>query len=341
MRFLIQTTPHALLLRRFHDVVSGAVGKPEKGRIRWLFPRPELLTLEYALLTAYDRTVAEWDIFFMEQQKTTEFLPSLSFPLYTHMLEEYRRHMRVRWMFKKWINRVRTRNALRRCVGTTDLYSLHPVPDHLAVRIVDYDSKSVYIFHVSTIHRCCVSSLLYSSYGIASPQIPKNPYTNLPWKYGQMLELCRQINTIYASLHAFSNPMLISYMLSDYNLKQFTAVNTQYLRIAAAESMFKNVSDPDSQETYLETLDGLFDQGVGCIQSGWTAVRAQIVLRTLRADLLQRWDTLITASWIFDTYNMPYKHFSSVQIMNTEFNALFAESLAWWNAAPKTILRRS
>ncbi len=340
MRFL-NVNPHALLLNRFHEIVNNTVKKPEKGRIRWLFPKPESLTLQYALLTAYDRTLTEWHVFFVDQEKASSFLPSISLPFYEGLCLSYKKHMKVRWMFKKCINRIRTRNALRRRVGEKDLNTLQSIPDHLTIRIVDYDSKSVYMFHVNTAHRCILSSLLYSSYGIASPQLPKNPYTNLPWKYGQMLELCRQINTIYATQHKFLNPILISYMLSNYNLAHFTAVNTQYLRIAAAESMFKNFSDPDCQETYLETLDGLFDQGVGCIQSGWTAVRAQIVLRTLRCDLLQRWDALVTAAWILDTYTMPYKQFTSIQVMNTEFNALFTESLAWWNAAPKTILRRS
>lgn len=333
------------LLERFQLTADSIVksvpiefGAPEKGQIRYLLTGE--CNLQDALLSAYDRTLNEWNAFFRTQYAYALTIPALSLPIYKYMETMYMKNMRLRWIAKKWMNIVRSRIAYRRLVGAQDLYTLQSIPNDACVQIVDYASKSVYMFHYQTAHRSYLAALLYSSYGIPSPQLPKNPYTNLAWTYGQSIELCRQVCRIFSERHGFANPMLCSYMLSNYNIKQFTQINLDHLRINAAESLFRNVNDPESKEIYDETLDGLFELGIGKETVGWSAVRAQIVLRALPDYLMKRWDTLILAAWIHETYGMPYKHLTNVAVMSWAWASLFKESYEWWNASPKTILRR-
>lgn len=349
MRFLRNSLvqPRDLILERFHAISECIIkgtpvdyGPPEKGRIRFLLTGDSKYMLQNALLTAYDRTYKEWWIFWKDQYTSAQSSIPMTMANYDYMILLYAKNMRIRWIAKKWLNCVRTRIAKRRIVGEQDLYTLQSIPAHASIQIIDYASRSVYMFHFQTAYRSYLAALLYSSYGIYSPQIPKNPYTNIAWNYGQSLEMCRQICRVFSDRHGFPNPMLCSYMLCNYDIIRFARLNVDYLRIKAAESLFENINDPDSKDIYEETLNGLFELGIGREVIGWSAVRAQILLRSLPTDLMKRWDTLMIAAWIYETYSMPYKHLTNVASMNSAWSILFQESYDWWNAAPKTILQR-
>lgn len=229
---------------------------------------------------------------------------------------------KARWWVRKWVARVRTRIYVRkRCVGAEeDLFTCQAVPPHQAIRILDYTSRSMYVFHSSTALKMLLTGLHYSQYGIACPTTPKNPYTNLPWNYGQLMSLVAQIGVNLWNSHRPVPIELLKYREADYNIQKFNTKNRRNLAIHAAEFFFgEKAMNPDARDIYDELMRDLYD-------TLWTdedppdagRVRSNVVHHRLSPALQAQWDRCIIAAWLYENHNFLYSDFISYdQIIGT------------------------
>lgn len=292
----------------------------------------------FFIVVSKDRTLCEWRAL-LEEWRTQKLPtgiekdpfyfhgilrnPFMNKHLYVAALERILAdEWKVRWWIRKWVARVRARIYFRkRCVGAEeDLFTCQAVPAHQAIRIIDYTSRSVYVFHTSTALKILLTGLHYSQYGIACPTTPKNPYTNLPWKYGQLISLVTQIGVNLWNSHRPVPIELLKYREADYNIQKFNAKNRRYLAILAAESFFKEKAmNPDARDIYDELMRDMYD-------TLWAdedppdagRVRSSVVHHRLSPTLQAQWDRCIIAAWLYENHDFLYSEFGSYdQILGT------------------------
>jgi hypothetical protein len=343
----MQDSAYNRMLARFRRVMPqlvriGAtvdIGPPEPGVIRFLThswgSRPQ--SPFFRDIDAYDRTWKELILL----RKTYE--SPLMCIVYPPALEEYettlRKEMCMRFIVRKWIGNLRRRVMMKKGINEDDLYTTGLIPEGARVRVCDYASRRFYDFHVTTIVRIFTSALFFNNWGVPDPQMPKNPYTNLTWNVGQLVSITQQIVACLNRYNRIIPSHLAQFRLGRYDVDRFFDDNVLALRIHAAQDYLKNLSDPDVMDSYIETINDLYDSSYEAYTNQAT-MRRLVVTRKLPVNLLRRWDKLVIDNWIYLNHAHLMHPWKVFEDMIEEFNELHTLSTQWWSTQPRHIIRR-
>jgi hypothetical protein len=306
----------------------------------------------YNKLYGFERTNKEWCQLYKEYKKAaisaqkaaktpveavvpTSYLDDIKNPnpflkskhIAVHILRLYDLNTRIHSIILKFVQRRRLATMSRRLVGEEDLYTTSQIPKHSLVAVYDFQTQSVYHFHTQTILRMILASLYYSSYGIARPGAPKNPYTNLEWTFPQLISIVQQITINMMGIHRVPPNILLAYHACSYNLKKFTEICANQLGIHAGIELFKNKDDSETKEIYRETLEDFADEA-GVTISG--AIREIIFNRKLPGQLQKYWDNIIVSIWIYNNLNLYHGEHNSYEELTDGFIALIDDTKAYY-----------
>lgn len=306
-------------------------GFPSRGTIRFL-TSDALLPIR---VKSHDRTLREWCMLIQSmmvsplqsEKQCADQLGKLFF-----------NNQRLRWLACKWIRNVRCKIMNKRVVGAEDMVTLRSIPTESLVSVYDIRDRNKYQFHTNTIARTIFNNLMCSSYGIAAPQLPKNPYTNVPWTYGQILTIITQVLRNQTHTHRAPSTPLLTYRLSNYNMSEFLKKYGVGLKIYAAKTLFSAHDDPVTIEIYDETIDDIYSGDNLPTRSYY--VSRLVKSRKLSVDLKKDWDALVLTFWLFTNYNIVILPARTYTDIDATFRKLHAKTLQWWNAQPRTIVRR-
>ncbi len=351
---------HPLLLDRFARVfgararrVTVDYGVPPKGTIRFFtIPLGAHGPWYMNEILSHDRTLSEFFLLIRNWQggvlpeKYDESLESGN-PFTTRraaakfLTKLLAKELRLRWFARKFVARLRERVYSRRTVGADcDLYTTEPVPEHARVVVHDRASRSRYVFHVKTAIQNIRSGLCYSNFGIACPQVPKNPYTNTPWSYAQLICIVGQILAhTHLSLRINHPQDILQFRLCDHDVSKYFSEHKEALQLKGAQSFFQEIHNRDLNSIRAELVDDFYESIGHDVCSGWRIVQAFALERLLSDELNARWDKLLCSFWIYLNFQKCV-HFESYDCMMEEFMNLHTDSYAWWNAQPKHLLRR-
>lgn len=302
---------------------------PPPGCIRF-FKKPAFVaTGSYnwldVLLDSTDRTLAQWRALIQDFEKPlfSEFIPGPVFhftfetptyvfpnlpdPLFHRaivaetlqsLLQE---NLRIRWILRRCLQRRRARKCAQRVIGATDVVTLTKIPDDWKVAVCDIGSRYTYLFHVMSLQKMFVNALLNQSYAIASPIIPKNPYTNIPWTLGQMIHIVSEIQIrLFANRHVYADPWLIRFRAARYSIPAFLRQNNRGLQSHAAKAFFTEPDNLFFGDLYRETLQDLF-QDLGYPIGGQSY---KIILdRCLKPELMAEWDIIVSHSFVHTNHH--------------------------------------
>ncbi len=202
----------------------------------------------------------------------------------------------MRRLFRAWAQR----RMDKRVIGEEgDVGTLEPVLPRDRVYIYDWSTRSKYCFHVSTLHRHTVAALRFQHMALSYPQSPKNPFTNIPWTLGQIIQL---VDLLHAKLwdtgrRSMDNAVQI-FQRSEYNLQKYRQVYGYQLDRDCARRFFM-----DSTSDYWEDIYGeMLNEIVGVIRpvrrvTG--SLNPHILSRSLSKELLEAWDRLVYAYWCY------------------------------------------
>jgi hypothetical protein len=249
-------------------------------------------------------------------------------------------NIRMRWICRKWIARVRARIVSRRVIGTTDLVTMEPIPESHLVTVADYKSRSTYQFHYHTIQRIIREALLFQTYGISSPIYPKNPYTNIRWSTGQLVVLMEQIQEyVWKQRHRNVNPLLQWFREAAYNIKRFQEEHKEELHLLAANSFFKDFLSPEVQEIVEEVLVDILEEL--CLPKDGRVFQ-YVSKRSVPADIQKEWDTMVMCFWMYQNYRtVLHPQFVLYASMLEGSRALYEKTLEWIvSEVPKRRARR-
>ena len=306
-------------------------GFPPRGSIRFL-ESDALLPIRGK---AHDHTLREWCA--LIQSMNIASLPSEKKDAEC-LGKAFFNNQRLRWLACKWIRNVRCKIMNTRVVGAEDMVTLCPIPTESLVRVYDIRARNTYQFHTNTIARMVYNNLMFSSYGIAAPQYPKNPYTNIPWTYGQILTILTQIIRNYTYTHHAPSMPLITFRMSNYNMPVFLKKYGVPLKINAAQTLFAARDDPVTKEIYNETIDDIYSGNNLPTHSYY--ISRLVKDRKLSAELSKEWDALVLTFWLFSNYHLVILPARTYTDIDVTFRKLHVKTQQWWDAQPRTIVRR-
>lgn len=247
-------------------------------------------------------------------------------------------HLQIRTRVRKFVQNVRTRIAHRRVIGEVDLYTTTAIPHRSQIRVHDFPSKSVYVFHTQTAIRIILSALQHSMYGIPTPYMPKNPYTNLPFSSAQIMVIMEQILVNCARAHHTPPVRLFQFRKSCYDIVRFKTAYRHYLNMESARALLHSFHDPTSMEFYMEVLNDTFEVE-DLATPRWNIIRTYVRNRTLPAEILKRYDSVVLSLFLYQNHSLCYT-FPTYDAMLVELELLYKATLQWWKHTPRQIVPR-
>ena len=234
---------------------------------------------------------------------------------------------KMKWCIQKWILRIRQRIMDKRIVGAIDLYTMEPIPPESMVTVYDPRSKSKYLFHTNTISRAILSALTYSSFGIAYPKAPMNPYTNIPWSVGQLICIVGQIIHNLNRNHCVIPHYIYLFRKEMYDLTLFSMVNKARLQMDATVAFFKKEDDAYRNLIYSEIVEDLYEENRDMLASGWRSVRSLVLLQNLPPRLKALWHNLVLSAWMWQNHRIAPL---LIDDLDLEFLTAHGETMVWW-----------
>jgi hypothetical protein len=284
-------------------------------------------------MKAYDRTLREWHDLIASWKLTPWFGEN-----YGVVMEGlFQKSQRIRWIARKWIRCVRMRILSRRTVGLVDLHTVAEIPLESRITVYDYPTRSCYAFHTNTLEKMIVVNLSYHTYGIANPQPPKNPYTNVPFSLAQNLSILQQIGRNLTQWNRFLPVKLTRWHKARCCIQRLSHLFYRTLQVDAAVTFLKSPTEGDALIIFRECIDDLYElveaQGRG-------AMCSYIKARRLPSELMVKWDKLVLSYWILHNHNIGYEEVQSMDDLEELLHALHQVSYAWWSTHERRILRR-
>ena len=320
----------------FRMAITGTVEPPLPGMIRIMAPilLPSIIHMPFC---SFDRSLTEW-IGFLEGYTRcglpqTSWTPGNKYnPLFHWKTTgelyqaEFERQMRIRCLIKKWVSRCKAKIYKKRIVGETDLRTMEPIKPSDAIQIICRSGKCMYQFHVHTLIRMVRENLYFEQWGLAKPMAPRNPYTNLSWTQGQIMELIRQIQQVYTARGSIVPPFIAKYAEANYCAVKFFKQNRLELGMDATYRFF---STPESMSTREDLLDQLYDQINYVIHK--RNIFRMIRRKNLPLHLQLEWDQLCQNVWIHNNYGYSPKFmWRDVLEQTGSAEALFIRTNFWY-----------
>lgn len=337
---------HPLLLDRFRRVCMNTkinqipdLGIPPKGTLRPMISDFSDGSKEDYLckIWAYDRTLKEWLELIEEHTKIPTCLWPFTITQTSNVLIRYYKQgkdiedffyksQKLRWIARKFVYNIRRRIMNRRVIGSEDLYTCEKIPLNECINVFDTKSRTKFQFHTNTIIQVLQINLLYQSYGFPEPQIPKNPYTNIPFHIGQLMSIIEQISYNKLQKHAFLPHILIKYRTNNYDIGEFQSSEKEYLTLTASVNYLNNTDNYDTRESLLEAFDSMAD-----ILPQSTIGLEDVRNLISKPDNFYRkkdWIDILTSYWIFMTHHILYKY-KNIQEIKARFMELLANTIIY------------
>jgi len=301
-----------------------------------------------AVFWSHDRSITEWitliteyrtlyanDWWPVDLKRPRE--PIFYRPEVAKELEQlFLKNQRMRWICRKFIAKVRFRIMSKRIVGETDLYTMSAIPETQCIRVYDVKTRSVYQFHTHTMNKLILCGLKYSNYGIASPHVPKNPYTNIQWNIAQLISITNQL-LLLGSNYCRDIPFLLTlFRKSCFSIKVYFEKNMKYLQVEAAVHFFGDLEDADAKIMFLETYDDLCSYMDGHIYPLRVRRVRKVLQETKDKELLRKWGKLITAFWIFYNHKIMWT-WTDIGELKCSYHQLHKETVVKYLPPPPLV----
>jgi hypothetical protein len=154
--------------------------------------------------------------------------------------------MKFRFLFKKILNHMRFKRLQK--ANQEDLVT-GEIPKK-PVQIVSWTEKRVYTFEAYTLMKDITERILHHDGFFEDPQLPRNPFTNIPFTQGQMI-------SVWNSLSRAGIPVSSAFTLfrnSRYNMKAFIKENSMFLKLSSLRRTFKDARSFDYKERLLDFI---------------------------------------------------------------------------------------
>ena len=186
------------------EILTSPSQEPNLFLRKLLSKLPRTLRARLAFLAQFDHggDPSQNDVVDADMEETDEWFvpttPAEADPvahLFHNIQEEfyaaYLREMRMRRLFRTLVQRWRIHRIHRKAALTSDPITL--LPPIKPVVLYDMAQRMRYVYDASSMATWVESNLKHHQGGFASPQAPRNPWTNTPFTYPQLVSLYQQL----------------------------------------------------------------------------------------------------------------------------------------------------
>jgi len=170
--------------------------------------------------------------------------------------EIYEKNQKLRWSFKRLLNRWLKAKCKKRTMDS-DLISMETVPTQEQIKVYCIKSRTLYIFSGSSLLKLVKSSLETQQGSISGPKPPKNPFTNVPFTYAQMIKVSKELLKWCAKKNVKYPAILALYEESRYSINFLVSLHNNYLQYLATRNYVFN--DDIHGTFFFENLEVLLD----------------------------------------------------------------------------------
>jgi hypothetical protein len=190
-------------------------------------------------------------------------------------------NQRIRWAMQRLVHYWRKSRCKQ--MNTEDIFTCEvPVKQ---IDMYDWSQNTKYIFEAKTVYRDFLSKIYNASGLFVNPKMPRNPYTNSEFTYGQLHF------TIQALIRAGYNHWSFDALKkSGYSLKTFLEVYEQPLKYDTLARIFRTPSEPECVVLVFDCIETEYlHHGVSLMyRSAWRTA----LWTNSRCELVRKWRAL-------------------------------------------------
>jgi hypothetical protein len=225
---------------------------PPKGTVRLLSPPPAEAAVCDALAALWDtdHTFTQWAELIATNEQARDVF-------YANQRERW-----YAWMV--WY-RLTQRIWRRRTQCNVDMIEMAPIADADAILITDTTHRMIYRFHRHDLFNTLLSNICMSDEMLPNPREPRNPWTNAPFTYGQIVGVCQALLQDYARRGRCPPVLFSAFWAARFDVRRFAAENASLLSQHAINAYFKDVTD-HNRDTVADTIQTLLaEAGVSLV----------------------------------------------------------------------------
>jgi hypothetical protein len=160
--------------------------------------------------------------------------------------------IRTRFLFRKLLHHMRVK--LLKVANTEDIVTMEP-PKKL-VELVDWTSKQKYLFEANTLMKDITCRLMTHDGFFEDPQVPRNPFTNIPFTQAQAISVWNSISSIGIPVSvAFT-----AYRQSRYYMPRFALVHSILIKLHALKQTMKLNTTYSYRERMLDFISFCYEE---------------------------------------------------------------------------------
>lgn len=178
--------------------------------------------------------------------------------IYRLMDEIFHDNQWVRWQFKRILNAWLTKKCKNRIIGAdSDLVTGEPIPPSEQISILSIKNRTQYIFSGHVLLKTAKSCLEGQVGSIPSIKPPHNPYTNVPFNYGELTQMYIEIIRWCGQKCKVVPSIIALYREHKFKHQLLLRINHNYLQLKATESYMLN--DDSRGEFFIENMESLLE----------------------------------------------------------------------------------
>ena len=252
-------------------------GKTKPSVIKIIIPAPKnpatFLAVAHMRLQYFTGYVFEWEIRIaelakekpaFEQKNPLKFKfdkPTL-FSTGSQVVKAARQllieNQRVRWRFKWLVARWIAAKSRKRSIGADrDVNTLEPIPEEEQVKIVCMKTRCLYVFSGSALQKSVRACLEAQNMSIPSVKAPQNPFNNLPFTYGQMLEVYHQLLGWCFKKRKTIPSIIALYRETGFRPGWLQKIHHNFIQYRATHTFMRN--DDTTNEFFLDNLENMLE----------------------------------------------------------------------------------
>lgn len=236
-----------------------------------------------------------------------------------------------RWAMKNLLRLWLVRKSCKRQIGhDSDIMTMEPIPEAEQCRVVCIQTRSLYVFSGTALLKSMRSNIECQVAAIPDVKTPKNPFTNIRFTFGQLLELYNQLLGWCAKKHHALPASIALFRETEFRPQLMVKLHHNYLQYRAAIASF--MDDDVRGDFFIETLETVIDSYSHAMNN-----YSPVLMSTERFEawfekdrchyLMRSWRLIVADYWYYEqTGHLAREHWRSEMCIMQDINVLMKAS---------------
>ena len=169
--------------------------------------------------------------------------------------QDWTKFTQIRYQMLRLVNAFLFKKTMKKMMVIPNYISMEDPSPGNCIEWPDIESRCSYRIHGDTLLNSMKMYLYHSEYGFPEPLWPKNPTTNAPFTYGQLIHVIYQLYE-WCGRNRKAVPYIITkFQEAKYCLQALIVKNRPELTLYACRELFTEINQPDAIEMWLDMIE--------------------------------------------------------------------------------------